>query len=215
MIRESYWKSYLESICYCRPQFLPHSLKVWDHGLSLHSSSFACLAAKLLQLHATLWDPMDCSLPGSSAHGILQARTLEWVAVPSTRGASWPSGQSHVSCIAGGFFTVEPAGGEAWGLRWFQVSVEDPNHTPVLQQGSNLVVCKSIILLRLTAPLGMLWMLSPTEFLWLWNTKFRPHPSWTHLPVLSGNKVDDLPPLCKLRSDGNTHTCEATEAIIS
>ena len=110
MIRESYWKSYLESICYCRPQLLPHSLKVWDHGLSLHSSSFACLAAKLLQLHATLWDPMDCSLPGSSAHGILQARTLEWVAVPSTRGASWPSGQSHVSCVAGGFFTEEPAG---------------------------------------------------------------------------------------------------------
>ena len=45
---------------------------------------------------------MDCSLPGSSIHGILQARILEWVAVPSSRG--W-RGQTQVSLIAGGFFT--------------------------------------------------------------------------------------------------------------
>ena len=38
----------------------------------------------------TLCDPMDCSPPGSSVRGILQARTLEWVAVPSCRGSSWP-----------------------------------------------------------------------------------------------------------------------------
>ena len=35
-------------------------------------------------------DPMDCSLPGSSVHEILQARTLEWVAMPSSRGSSQP-----------------------------------------------------------------------------------------------------------------------------
>ena len=50
-----------------------------------------------------LCDPMDCSLPGSSAHGILQARILEWVAMPSSRG-SWPWGQTFVSCRAGRFF---------------------------------------------------------------------------------------------------------------
>ena len=38
----------------------------------------------------TLWDPMDCPPPGSSAHGILQARILEWVAIPSSRGSSQP-----------------------------------------------------------------------------------------------------------------------------
>ena len=38
--------------------------------------------AKLLQLCPTLWDPMDCSLPGSSVHGISQARILEWIAIP-------------------------------------------------------------------------------------------------------------------------------------
>ena len=44
--------------------------------------------AKLLQSCLTLYDPLDCSPPGSSVHGILQARTLEWVAMPSSRGSS-------------------------------------------------------------------------------------------------------------------------------
>ena len=53
----------------------------------------------------TLCDPMDCSLPGSSVHGILQAKILEWGAVPFSRGSSQPRNQTRVSCIAGGFFT--------------------------------------------------------------------------------------------------------------
>ena len=44
-----------------------------------------CRLAKLLQLCPTLCDSMDCSPPGSSVHGILQARILEWVALPSSR----------------------------------------------------------------------------------------------------------------------------------
>ena len=58
--------------------------------------------AKLLQSCLTLGDPMDCNLPGSSIHGILQARILEWVAKPSSRGSSQPRDQtlvSYVSCI--------------------------------------------------------------------------------------------------------------------
>ena len=61
----------------------------------------------------TLCDPMDCSPPGSSVHGIFQARILEWVVLPSSRGPSRPRDQtcvSQVSCIAGGFFTAEPLG---------------------------------------------------------------------------------------------------------
>ena len=45
-----------------------------------------------------LCDPMDCSLPGSPVHGILQARVLEWVAISSSRGSSQPRDQTHVSC---------------------------------------------------------------------------------------------------------------------
>ena len=50
-------------------------------------------------------DPMDCSLPGSSVHGILQARILEVVASPFSRGFSQPRDRTWVSCIAGRFFT--------------------------------------------------------------------------------------------------------------
>ena len=58
------------------------------------------------QAHPTLCDPMVYSPPGSSVHGILQARTLEWVALPSSRGSSQPRGQTQVSCIAGRFLNV-------------------------------------------------------------------------------------------------------------
>ena len=47
----------------------------------------------------TLCDPMDCSPPGSSVHGLLQARILEWLAISSSRGTSLPRDWAHVSCI--------------------------------------------------------------------------------------------------------------------
>ena len=50
--------------------------------------------------------PMDCSPPGSSVHGILQARILEWVAIPFSRGSSQPRDQIQISCIAGEFFII-------------------------------------------------------------------------------------------------------------
>ena len=52
----------------------------------------------------TLCDPVDYSPPGSSIHGILQARMLKWVAIFFSRGSSWPRDQTPVSCIAGRFF---------------------------------------------------------------------------------------------------------------
>ena len=54
----------------------------------------------------TLCDPMDCSPPDSSVHGILQVRILEWVVIPFSGGFSFPRDQTWVSCIAGRFFTV-------------------------------------------------------------------------------------------------------------
>ena len=67
-----------------------------------------------------LCDPLDCSPPGSSAHGIIQARILKWVAMPSSKGSSQPrdrSPASCISCIAGGFFTTEPPGKPKQGVR--------------------------------------------------------------------------------------------------
>ena len=53
---------------------------------------------------------MDCSPPGSSAHGILQVRILEWVAISFSGGSSRPRDNTRVSCLAGRFSTVEPPG---------------------------------------------------------------------------------------------------------
>ena len=50
-------------------------------------------------------NPMDCSLPGSSIHGILQGRILEWVAISLFRGSSRPRNGTSLSCTAGGIFT--------------------------------------------------------------------------------------------------------------
>ena len=66
--------------------------------------------AKSPQSCLILWDPVDCSQPGSSVQGILQARIMEWVAMSSSRGSSQPRDWIHVSCIARRFFTVEPPG---------------------------------------------------------------------------------------------------------
>ena len=57
------------------------------------------------QLCLTLFDPMDCSPPGSSVHEIFQARILEWVAISFSRGSSGPRNWTRVSCTAGRFFT--------------------------------------------------------------------------------------------------------------
>ena len=54
----------------------------------------------------TLCNPMDCSLPGSSVHGIFQARVLEWVAIPFSRGSSWPRDRTWVSRTAGRHLTT-------------------------------------------------------------------------------------------------------------
>ena len=61
----------------------------------LYDSIYYAGTAKSLQLHTTVCDPIDSSLPGSSIPGILQARVLEWVAMPSSRGSSQPRDQTH------------------------------------------------------------------------------------------------------------------------
>ena len=62
--------------------------------------------SEVAQSCPTLWDPVDYSLTGSSVHGILKARVLEWVAIFFSRGSSQPRDQTRVSCIARGHFTV-------------------------------------------------------------------------------------------------------------
>ena len=82
-----------------------------------HTGSTVCLRTPFLyhtvygfnvlvaQSCPTLYNPMDCSPPGSSVHAILQARILEWVAIPFSRGSSWQD-RTQASCTAGRFFTI-------------------------------------------------------------------------------------------------------------
>ena len=67
---------------------------------------YVCVCVLVAQRYLTLADPMDSSRLDSSVHGILQARILQWVAIPFSKGSSWPRGQTQVSCIAGRFFTI-------------------------------------------------------------------------------------------------------------
>ena len=59
-----------------------------------------CWCAQSLQSCLSLCNPMDCSPPGSSVYGILQARILEWVAISSSGGSSWPKDWTRVSCVS-------------------------------------------------------------------------------------------------------------------
>ena len=72
----------------------------------LHIFRVFTLIVLVTQSCLSLCDPVECSPPGSSVHGILQARILEWGAMSSSRGSSWPGDQIWVSCIAGRFFTI-------------------------------------------------------------------------------------------------------------
>ena len=102
--------------------YLTHSLLyVFAQPIVLHRPVYivcvcvcVCVCMLVVQSCPTLCNPMDCSLPGSSVHGILQARILEWVAMPFSRGSSPLRDQTHafyIFCIAGRFFfTAEPPG---------------------------------------------------------------------------------------------------------
>ena len=91
-----------EILCYSNT---PLTLRGFP-GDSAVKSLPASAGVLVTQSSSTLHDPKDCSPVGSSGHGIFQARILEWVSVPFSRGSSQPKDQSWVSCIAGRFFTI-------------------------------------------------------------------------------------------------------------
>ena len=99
----------------CSPMLKIRAQACWNLcGLgNFHLLCHTCLSAKLLQSCPTLWDLVDCSPPGFSIRGILQARILEWVAMTFSRGSSRPRDWTRISgdsCVAGRFFTAEPPG---------------------------------------------------------------------------------------------------------
>ena len=91
-----YFNKFSGQIIWAGKYFLIHI--VWYY--------FVALKVLVAQLCLTLCDPVDCSPPGSSVHGILHLRILECVAISFSRGSSWSRDQTWVSWIAGRFFTI-------------------------------------------------------------------------------------------------------------
>ena len=140
----------------------------------------AYMHAQSLQSCPTLCDPVDCRPPGSSVHGILQARILEWVAVPS-RGPCWPRIKPWVSYVADRFFTI-------WAIREASITVEHKHgfssflHWRWSWNSTTLATfCGELTLLKRPWCWERLraggegddrgwdgWMASPTQWTWVW-----------------------------------------------
>ena len=104
---------------------------------------------------------VSCSLVSDSlwpqgpiaVHGILQARILEWVAMPFSRGYSWPRDRTHVSCTAGGFFTI-------WATREAQDICITPERNPILNEQS---LSTPASIQPLTTRMIHIWWNNPTS----------------------------------------------------
>ena len=99
------------------------------------SSISLCVCAKVLQSCLTPCDSMNCSLPGSSVHGILQVRILEWVAIASSRGSSHPGFKPRSPALQADSLPSEPSVKGRWYLKADKETkaqnVPD-SHTPLL-----------------------------------------------------------------------------------
>ena len=126
--------------------------------------------ASVIQSCPTLYDPMDCSPPGSSVHGILQARILEWIAIPFSRGSSHPRDQTLISCITARFFTIWATGkSKIWNASWVCMSF--------LHREKFMVIFKSLfpyifcfspaVFNTITLIFSNLIIISDNDFLWV------------------------------------------------
>ena len=97
------------------------------------------------QLYPTLCNSLYCSLPGSSVHGIFQARILKWVAISSSRGSSQPRNQTRISCITGGFFT-------SWATREAKLSLKYASHESFPGQNLGMILTLFLILYPVPIP---------------------------------------------------------------
>ena len=89
---------------------LPYKPEVLFLDIRSRGQNYLCCCYLVIKSRPTLLQPMDCSSPGSSVHGILQARILAWGAISFSRGSVQHKDWTRVSCIAGRLFTTELPG---------------------------------------------------------------------------------------------------------
>ena len=98
--------------------------EIWHKRVSLREfpTGQICCCCLIAKLCRTLCDLVNCSPPGSSVHGISQARILEWVAISSSKGSSRPRNRTHISCpgrrILYHWATREARGSDSWYLKY-------------------------------------------------------------------------------------------------
>ena len=87
------------------------NIQITPELFTSYSSGCGCVHShSVTQSYLTLCNSLDCSPPDSSVHHIFQPRILECVAISSSRGSSRSGDQTHISALAGGYFTTEPPG---------------------------------------------------------------------------------------------------------
>ena len=120
----------------------------------------------------TLCGSMDYSPPGSSIHGILQARILEWVAIPFCRGSSWPRDRTQVSCIGVRFFTIWATREALWSYFAFTI-----NSSSVLGEGfGQLFGVYSALPSPIAGLLAIALDLTPSVSSTFWNFGYHNRP---------------------------------------
>ena len=134
---------------------LPHCRQILYHLSHQGSPKYpgVCVCVCVCVSCSVVCDPMDCSMPGTSVHGILQARILEWVVMPFSRRSSQPRDRTQVSHVAGRFFTIW-ANGEA--QKYFKSGAF--NCTDVLKRRQKCWKSSEVLLIGLQlAPCFLLW----------------------------------------------------------
>ena len=127
----------------------------------------------------TLYNSMDYSPPGSSVHGSLQARILEWVAISLSRGSSWPRDQTWVSCIAGRFFTFWATRKADCPQNTTRKTVQLPNHLLFWILRSSVIELQmfvqkqcgilKICVWRTAVTVQWLKLCLPRQSVWVWS----------------------------------------------
>ena len=95
-----WWQLRIAGLSYSLGITLANQIQVRTSFLATIFTTTVCMHANSLESCLTLCNPVDCSMPGSSVHGILQARILKWVAVPSSKGSSWPRDWTRFSNVS-------------------------------------------------------------------------------------------------------------------
>ena len=132
--------------------------------------------SEVAQSCPTLCDPMDCSPPGSSIHGIFQARILEWVAISFSRRSSWPRDWTWVSHIVGRRFTI-------WATREVRMLKYQNTKAPIHQASVDFLSFPSRLSRGLftQAKLASSLSLGLGHSSWPWALAFFCSPNWNSL----------------------------------